>query len=308
MNEEKKYDLNLVMALLIAAGAGINYVYAGSIGDGRGVGLYQKLGIFGVVMISYLLECLILKSNRCHSLTWGAILKRAFSTSTVTGLFLLVMMTSLSIPLVFYFISALLFLLLHRLKAPVIFSAPGIYFIIIAVSVARQPDANYLFAPYLHSLGGDWEDFRRMFFSLPIVGAGIVSGPLAFNLFLPGLAGALFLAHRKCVQLFWPLAFVLAYVAFSIFYFGMAQWRLPLFLLNGSILVTGTFLVPLGLDRLPPGINKLVYALLLGICSFIASYYLNFIWGAYLAFLLLHLLLWAGNAIEEKNRIGRQAE
>lgn len=293
--KNEKMDLSLVLLVLVLAGAAIKYIYFSTIGSWEpplvdvGQLLLRIGGFLGVLVVGGVLD-MALSGDR----SWRALA----SSSTVAGLLLLLVMTSFGVPTWGFLVGAVLLGMLNRFKLSLPVGVVVTYFVLIALSGVLEGEPPFLTAPYLEALGGDWQDFRRQFHSLTVVATGMTTGPLSFNLLLPILVGSLMLANRKYGPMAWSLLFFFVFGALAALYFGLTQWLLSLFLLNGSVLMVGVFLIPMELKSLRPGTSKVLYSGIMGIAAFMFSYYLHFIWGAYLAFLLLHLLLWVGHFMD----------
>jgi len=294
--KNEKMDLSLVLFVLVLAGAALKYIYFSTIGSWEPPltdvnELLLRIGGFAGVLVMGSFLDMAFSGDRG--------LKAFVASPTVAGLLLLLVMTSFSVPTWLFLAGALLLSLLNHGKLSLGAAVVLTYFALIATSLFVLSDTPFLTAPYMEASGGDWQDFRRQFHSLTVVAAGMATGPLSFNLLLPILVGSLMLANRKYGPMGWSLLFFFVVGALATLYFGIAEWLLPLFLLNGSVFLVGVFLMPMELKTLKPGTSKVLYSGIMGLSAFMLSYYVNFIWGAYLAFLLLHLLLGIGKILDK---------
>lgn len=303
----KKLDLNLVLFVLALAGFFIKYIYFSTIGSWEDpfetverLALYG-LQFFGVLVAGGFLE-LGLKHFKAPIKTRKEIIEALLGSTVISGLLLLLMMASFEMPIWFFAVGAVLLAAISCLKAPLVAGAVFVYFMLIGLSYLIMGSPSFLTAPYSEAALGDWNEFRRNFHSVGVVAAGMATGPFSFNLLLPLIAGALMLANRKYGQMLWSLLFYLIFGLLAALYIGIAQWQLPLFLLNGSVLLVAVFFIPMELKRLPQGTNLWLYIGLLGLLAFVFSYYVHFVWGVYLGFLLVHGLLWVGAWFDKKGK------
>ena len=307
-NKSGKLDLNLVLFIILMAGMALKYVYVSTIGNleslfSSEMGLWvQGLSIFAVFLGGSLLDFGIGGGFKGRAEKPG--LGKLFNSSTVSGLLLLLIMTSFMLPPLLFMVAAVVLAIGNRLKITPSAMGLGTYFLIVGLSYWQMDEIPYLTAPYLYSLAGGWDDFRRQFHSVTVVAAGMTGGPLSFSLLLPMLAGGVMLANRKFGPMLWSLLYLFVFWALSFLYIGMSQWRLPLFLLNGSVVASAVFFLPMELNHFKLGASKGGYIVLLGISTFIFSYYINFIWGAYLALLGGHFLLQIGTFLDKKGNKG----
>ncbi|MCL1950997.1 MAG: hypothetical protein FWF59_14860 [Turicibacter sp.] len=294
-DRDGQLDLSMVLFILASAGMAVNYIYFSTIGSWEAPVeslrdlLFSGLGFLGAMAVGGAMD-LVFSAIRKH--------RKAGCNHTAAALLLLLMMTSFFVPTGLFLGAAVLLSLLNQLKLPLSFSTVAVYFLLVFASHSLSHEAPFLSAPYLQALGGDFADFRREFYSVTVVAAGIASGPLSFNLLLPILAGAVMLANRKYGPMLWSLLFFFVFSAAALAFFGTSDWRLPLFLLNGSVFMVGVFFMPWELKAHLPFGSKLAYAILLGVATFLFSYHVHFIWGPYLAFLLVCLLMKLGNLVD----------
>lgn len=154
-----------------------------------------------------------------------------------------------------------------------------------------------LSAPYmvvtnaLHPLSFD--GFISEYYSLQTVIFGIFEGSLCFTLIIPLLLSALFLVKRQVIDYKVSFLYLGVYGLVSILLgviFQQPNWLTILFLLNGSVLITGIFILPdiVVLDR--HLMFKYAYIIICGIFSALLSYFIHFIFAPYLVVMLVQLV------------------
>ena len=163
-----------------------------------------------------------------------------------------------------------------------------------------------LTAPYVevtHSLNPlTYSQFKAAYYSLATVIFGIFEGSLCFTLIIPLIVCALFLIKRKIIDYKLLTIYLGIYTLIGIglgFIFQHPYWITVLFLLNGSILVTGIFLLS-DLVILESYHNyKYVYCISLGILSALLCYFFDFMAAPYLALAIIQLLMWLFDGVNK---------
>ncbi|MDE5976846.1 MAG: RnfABCDGE type electron transport complex subunit D [Turicibacter sp.] len=163
-----------------------------------------------------------------------------------------------------------------------------------------------LSAPYmvvtdaLHPLS--FTEFTLEYYSLQTVIFGLFEGSLCFTVIIPLILGALFLMKRRVIDYKLTLLYVGSYILVGGLLgvvFQQPSWIILLFLLNGSVLITGIFILPdvVSLERHLK--FKYSYVMISAILTVLLSYFIHFIYAPYIVVGVMQLLTW-GYAVSKK--------
>lgn len=151
-----------------------------------------------------------------------------------------------------------------------------------------------------------YNQFTTNYYSLMTVIFGIFEGSLCFTLITPLLLCALFLSKRKVIDYKLSLIYLTVYALIGMMLglvFQQPYWVIILFLLNGSTLVTGIFILPdlVILERYKN--HKYVYSIVTGILSALLSYFIHFMAAPYLALAIIQLSTLLFDIIKKMNHL-----
>lgn len=138
-----------------------------------------------------------------------------------------------------------------------------------------------------------FDQFIATFYSLPTVVFGIFEGNLCSTLIIPLLVCGVFLMKRQVIDYKTSLLYIGTYVLLGLLLGLVVKqplWIITLFLLNGSVLLTGIFLISdvVTLERYNS--FKYYYVLVVAFLTVILSYYFHFIFAPYLALGIVQVL------------------
>lgn len=154
-----------------------------------------------------------------------------------------------------------------------------------------------LSAPYMEVMNAipslTYDQFITTFYSLPTVVFGIFEGNLCSTLIIPILVCGLFLMKRQVIDYKTSLLYIGTYVLLGLLLgliIKQPLWIIILFLLNGSVLLTGIFLITdvVTLERYKS--FKYLYILAVALLTIILSYYVHFVFAPYLALGIIQVL------------------
>lgn len=154
-----------------------------------------------------------------------------------------------------------------------------------------------LSAPYMVVTNGvstlTLDGFIAEYYSIPTVLLGIFEGSLCFTLIIPLLLCALFLMKRQVIDYKVSLLYIGGYSLVGILLglvFHQPTWMIILFLLNGSMLMTGIFILPdvITLDRHLT--FKYIYIIGSAILTALLSYFFHFIFAPYFVLMSVQII------------------
>lgn len=307
-----KYFL-LVACLLIGVGLFIEYGYYSTIGHlGKRIAFeIFKIHITKLVLVlgyAYVLDLLVSFIVRTNPQTVKEGIIFPFKRPTFLFSTLLILMFSLDAPVsVFYMAITVMTIFLqntkkghtfypfHPLLIGYLIGAWGIIMTNYNLGLTEIPPM--LSAPYMvvtsviPSLSFD--GFISEYYSLKTVIFGIFEGSLCFTLIIPLLLSALFLMKRQVIDYKVSLLYLAVYVLVGIalgMIFKQPNWLTMLFLLNGSVLITGIFILSdvVILDRYSS--FKYGYVIICALLSVLLSYFIHFVFSPYLAVALVQVV------------------
>ena len=303
----------IIMALiLIGIGLFIEYGYYSTIGHlGQKIAFeilkIHAIKLFMVLGYAFFIDLLLSFIVGTNPKTMKEAILFPFKRSTFLFTLLLVLMLSLDAPISVFCIAITAmtifsqnskkghtFYHLHPVLVGYFISIFGILITNYNLGLIELPPM--LTAPYVEVTNPlnplTYNQFTTSYYSLMTVIFGIFEGSLCFTLIIPLLLCALFLSKRKIIDYKLSMIYLTVYAVIGTILglvFQHPYWVMILFLLNGSTLVTGIFILPdlVILERYKN--HKYVYSIVTGILSALLSYFIHFMAAPYLALAIIQL-------------------
>lgn len=310
--EHQAVYFNIMMFILIGIGLFIEYGYYSTIGHLGPRIAFEILKIHVIKLIivwgyAFFIDLLLSFIVGTYPKTMKDILFFPFKRPTFLFTLLLILMLSLDAPFSVFCISitamaifsqntkkGYTFYHLHPVLIGYFISVFGILITNYNLGLIELPPM--LTAPYMEVTTPlpllTYHEFIANYYSLMTVVFGIFEGSLCFTLIIPLLLCALFLSKRKIIDYHLSLIYFTVYAGIGTIIglvFDHPYWIIVLFLLNGSILVTGIFILPdlVTLERYKN--YKYLYCVVTGVLSVLSSYFVHFMFAPYLALALVQL-------------------
>ena len=151
-----------------------------------------------------------------------------------------------------------------------------------------------LTAPYSVSVNEIYSTFKQHYYSMSNVVFGLFEGAMCYTLVLPLCLSALFLMKRRVIDYRVVFSYITGYVLMSALLgiiFKQSPWSTGLFLLNGSVLMSGIFIVPDAVTLSQVTSFKYGYAIGASLLTAIGCYFVHFVFAPYLVLLVLQILI-----------------
>ena len=154
-----------------------------------------------------------------------------------------------------------------------------------------------LTAPYrttVYELHSSLTAFKQHYYSMTNVIFGLFEGGMSYTLIIPLCVSALFLMRRRVIEWRVVVVYFLGYIltgGLMGILIGQPLWLTVLFLLNGSIVLSGIFLLPDAVTFSRIVSFKYIYVVGAAVLSAVGCYFVHFVIAPYLVLLLLQGLV-----------------